>query len=237
MHACIHTYIHIHTTQVSFSPSRLSTTSDSEVYITANVQFSACEGASRSAINFVWTQLATSDGEMAPINFNIASVTSSTMYIPKYALTAGKSYRLLLTLSLSEDPGRVTQVTYDFSVGAVPLIANIQGGDSIKIGSESDLVLDGSLSSDPNIDPALDQGLTYTWSCILVDESFSQACLDKNGNPLVLPANRVVTIVKGTLLPSLSADVPYRFILRVSKQARCDKYAYIYTCAYLSYLS
>jgi hypothetical protein len=189
----------------------------------ANVQFSTCEGSTKSAIVFSWVQVATADGEMAPISpaFSVGSVTSSNMYIPQYMLTAGRSYRLSLTLSLSEDPGRYTQVSYDFSVGVLPLVSNILGGNVIKIGSESELVLDGSQSSDPNIEPSLDQGLTYTWSCVLGSDVFAQACLDQNGNALSLPSARIVTVPKGILGPSPAEDAPYKFSLRVSKPGRC----------------
>ncbi len=227
-----HTYIYVHTqtyiahkippAQVSFSPAVLSTTVDATVNIAAEVQFSSCQGSSKSSIAFIWSQIATDDGRTAPMSpeFDIASVSSSAMYIPPYTLTAGRSYRLSLTLIPLEDPGSYTQVTYDFSVGVLPLVASIQGGDVINIGSDSDLVLDATSSSDPNVEQSLEQGLTYTWMCILDDGAFSQVCLDKDGLKLALAPGQVLTVRQGTLDPSPSEEMPYTFILQMSKPGR-----------------
>jgi hypothetical protein len=209
--------------QVTLSPARLSATADTDIYIVADVEFSSCAGSSRSSIVFEWAQLATDDGNKAPVSsaFDFSSVTSSTMHIPPYTLAAGRSYRLSLTLIPSDNPARYTRATYDFSVTALPLVASIQGGDLLRVGIDSDIVLDGSLSSDPNIDASLDQGLTYRWSCILDDGVLPQACLDKDGNTdFQIVSSKAVTIPKGILEPSPSDSMPYTFILQVSKIGR-----------------
>lgn len=221
--------------QVTFLPPKLLTTADKDVNIVASVQFSTCAGSSKSSINFAWKQ-EFFDGVKEPISsdFDLGAVSSSALYIPQYVLTAGKSYRLSLTISLSEDPGRYNQVVYDFSVGVLPLIAFIQGGNVIKVGSESDVLLDGSQSSDPNLKPSLEQGLAFTWSCMLAGDELSQACLDKNGNALLLPIGKIVTIPKDTLSPSPAEDSPYKFVLKVSKQGRCVHACVSCLCAHAS---
>ena len=91
----------------------------------------------------------------------------------------------------------------------------------MRVGFTDDVVLDGSQSSDPNIDALLDQGLTYSWRCVLDDGVIAQACVDKDGNSLMLASEKSVTIPGGTLDPSPTESVPYKFVLRVTKRGRC----------------
>jgi hypothetical protein len=209
--------------QVTFSPAKLQANADQQVEIAASVRFSACAGSSKSQVNFAWAQASDSDGAKAPISpgFDLAGVTSSTLYIPPYALAASATYRLTLSVTLAGDSSSSTRVTYDFSVGVLPLVAQIAGGDVMAIGYDTALVLDGSGSVDPNVAPTADQALTYSWACILDDGVMSQMCLDQAGSLLAMGSGSKVTIPALTLSPSPSADMPYKFVLQVSKNGRC----------------
>jgi hypothetical protein len=204
-------------------PARLVINANQEAEIIADVSFSKCKGSSKSQVNFSWSQAATNDGNKAPIlsDFSFDQITSSILHIPAHVFEAGSAYCLVLSISLSEGAVKTTQASYDFTVGVLPLVAYIEGGNTISFGYSSGLVLDGSQSVDPNIAPTVNQGLTFSWSCILDDGFTSQKCSNEAGTLIELGSGSKLVLPPFTLSPSSSPDVLYKFILQVSKPGRC----------------
>ncbi|XP_027144915.1 polycystin-1 [Larimichthys crocea] len=88
--------------------------------------------------------------------------TSSVLVLPKYALDMGQ-YCLLFTVSLQGTPLLAQQKT-TITVVHSPLIAVIKGGSHRLWPSLSDLILDGSESQDPDIEPGVEDTLQYHWT-------------------------------------------------------------------------
>ncbi len=175
-------------TQVTVSPAKLTMNANKGALIVADVEFSTCSDSSKSQLLFRWEQIPTDDGVTARISpgLNLAAATSSSLHFLQDSFASGHSYRLRLTTTQSGNAGAYVETTYDFTIGVLPLLASIQGGDMIKVGKDSAIVLDGSKSADPNIDPSADQGLTYTWSCAFDDGFLVQQCVQRDGSILSL---------------------------------------------------
>ena len=85
-------------------------------------------------------------------------------------------------------------------------------------------VLDASPSFDPDFVPEtageVDTALTVAWECVVELSGRRQSCSDKNGSPLVLPQNPILTIASETLAP---LDAAYQFTVTVSKASRIPR--------------
>ncbi|KAG8008965.1 Polycystin-1, partial [Nibea albiflora] len=88
--------------------------------------------------------------------------TSSVLVLPKYTLDMGQ-YCLLFTVSLQGTP-LLAQREATITVVHSPLIAVIKGGSHRLWPSLSDLILDGSASQDPDIEPGVEDTLQYHWT-------------------------------------------------------------------------
>ncbi|XP_070847293.1 polycystin-1 [Chaetodon trifascialis] len=88
--------------------------------------------------------------------------TSPVLLLSKHTLDIGQ-YCLVFTVSLQGTPMLVQQRT-TITVVHSPLVAVIKGGSHRLWHSLSDLILDGSESQDPDIEPGVDDTLQYHWT-------------------------------------------------------------------------
>ena len=65
-----------------------------------------------------------------------------------------------------------------FNVTKSPLIADILGGNKVTRGKGSDITLDGSASSDPDVGTGDNSSMQFTWLCKKQQESFPIGPLD-----------------------------------------------------------
>ncbi|XP_067432834.1 polycystin-1 [Thunnus thynnus] len=92
----------------------------------------------------------------------LSNATSPFLLLPKHSLSVGQ-YCVVYTVSLQGTPlfvQRKTKVTVVHS----PLVAAIKGGSHRVWPSLSDLILDGSESQDPDVDPEVEDTLQYHWT-------------------------------------------------------------------------
>ncbi|XP_051273916.1 polycystin-1 isoform X2 [Dicentrarchus labrax] len=97
--------------------------------------------------------------------------TSPILLLQKHTLDAGQ-YCLVFTVSLQGTPLLVKRKT-TITVVHSPLVAVIKGGSHRLWPSLSDLVLDGSESQDPDIEPEVEDTLQYHWTCMAVNSTES----------------------------------------------------------------
>jgi hypothetical protein len=116
---------------------------------------------------------------------------------------------------MSDDVSKQSSSQMVISVGSLPLIARITGSVTRKQSTRSALALDASVSRDPDVDAAAEQGLAFVWACSLSDGTSSQACRDTSGALLVLSAASTLQVPAGTL--PATTDAAYQFTVTVSK--------------------
>lgn len=92
--------------------------------------------------------------------------TSPFLLLPKHTLDMGQ-YCLVFTVSLQGTP-LVVQRKTSITVVHSPLVAVIKGGSHRLWPSLSDLVLDGSESQDPDVEPGVEDTLQYHWTFMAV---------------------------------------------------------------------
>lgn len=92
---------------------------------------------------------------------DLATRTSSSLYIPAGSLKGGSTYRFTLTATNSDLLEYVGQATVSIQVLELPLQPVIHSGTRY-LSRYAEIELDGSASFDPN---GLDGNLTYAWSC------------------------------------------------------------------------
>ncbi|XP_041364412.1 polycystin-1-like [Gigantopelta aegis] len=110
-------------------------------------------------------------------------ITSPALKVKPRVLDYGK-YCVMFT-TMYEDTPVHESANYTLTVVASPLKAMIAGGSERRLPEAKDLLLDGSLSFDPD---TLDDtsGLTYQWMCKSLSTSvFSPACPDLDSLPKV----------------------------------------------------
>ncbi|XP_069012250.1 polycystin-1 [Embiotoca jacksoni] len=90
--------------------------------------------------------------------------TSPSLLLPKYMLDVGH-YCLVFTVSFQGTPLLAQQKT-NITVVHSSLVAAIKGGSHRLWPSISDLVLDGSESHDPDMEPGVEDTLQYHWACM-----------------------------------------------------------------------
>ncbi|XP_038592316.1 polycystin-1 [Micropterus salmoides] len=123
---------------------------------------------------YLWEILKKSDCTNANLEFSGNKViltrqvdaTSPFLLLPKHTLDMGK-YCLVFTVSLQGTPLRVQRKT-SITVVHSPLVAVIKGGSQRLWPSLSDLVLDGSESQDPDVEPGVEDALQYHWTFVTV---------------------------------------------------------------------
>ncbi|KAF7653465.1 hypothetical protein LDENG_00082420 [Lucifuga dentata] len=136
-------------------------------------------------------------------------VTSLFLSLPKRTLEVGE-YCLVFTVSLQGTPLLVQRKT-KVTVVRSALVAAIKGGTWRLWPSLSDLVLDGSESKDPDVDPGGEDKLRYHWTLITENSTESQSI-----NQLTGGNSRIMTVLRTHLHPG----TVYIFTLTVHKEGR-----------------
>lgn len=119
---------------------------------------------------YLWEILKESDCTSANLEFSGNKVIlrsqvdaiSPLLLLPKHTLNMGQ-YCLVFTVSLQGTPLLVQRKT-SVTVVNSPLVAVIKGGSHRLWPSLSDLVLDGSESQDPDVEPGVEDTLQYHWT-------------------------------------------------------------------------
>lgn len=94
---------------------------------------------------------------------------SPVLFLPQRTLDVGQ-YCLLLTVSFQGTPV-VIQRTANLTVLHSPLVPVIKGGSHKQWSSLTDLILDGSESEDPDVEPGAEDMLQYHWTFINMVQS------------------------------------------------------------------
>ncbi|XP_062299163.1 polycystin-1 [Scomber scombrus] len=91
-----------------------------------------------------------------------SNATLPFLLLPKYSLSVGQ-YCIVFTVSHQGTP-LLVQRKVKVAVVHSPLVAAIKGGSHRVWPSLSDLVLDGSESQDPDVEPGVEDALQYHWT-------------------------------------------------------------------------
>uniref|UniRef100_A0A3Q3IQE5 Polycystic kidney disease 1b n=1 Tax=Monopterus albus TaxID=43700 RepID=A0A3Q3IQE5_MONAL len=176
---------------------------------------------------YLWEIFRDSDCTSGNIDFSGNKVilssqvdaTSPGLLLPKRTLSVGQ-YCLVFMVSLHGSPLFV-QRKANITVVHSPLVAVIKGGSHRLWPSFSDLILDGSESRDPDVEPGVEDTLQYHWTFITAYEWISES---ETG--MILDLDEVSTstgrhspnlvVRSGVLQPGLR----YTFTLNVSQPGR-----------------
>ena len=114
--------------------------------------------------------LETAEGTLKSQGTNEWTINRRSIPAGVYQVKFTASYRV-------GDPAfPLTLNAFDYGfieVIAAPLLAIIDGGSSVRWGSEETVTVDGSLSYDGDVGPGNYAGLTFTWSCHEQKENFT----------------------------------------------------------------
>uniref|UniRef100_A0A3B4YDK7 Polycystin-1-like n=1 Tax=Seriola lalandi dorsalis TaxID=1841481 RepID=A0A3B4YDK7_SERLL len=95
--------------------------------------------------------------------------SSPLLLLPKHTLDVGQ-HRLVFTVSLQGTPVFVQRTT-NITVVRSPLVAVIKGGSHKLWPCLSDLIMDGSESQDPDVEPGVEHALEYHWTFMRANSS------------------------------------------------------------------
>ena len=173
-----------------FPPSLILRFNDFTVYHLPSHQGNA---VSATKMGFTWVEV---NGLLSPASLSGTSNNPRVLSLPAGALAAIDTYNFAVTAYLVDFPNVNNTASVQVAVGSEPLLANIAGGKSFAVGVDSDFVLDGSGSEDP--DELLKLPLLFSWTCSVV-AGVTSPNYDKC--PLYPPATNVsvVTIAAGAL--------------------------------------
>ncbi|KAM6897519.1 polycystin-1 [Xenentodon cancila] len=158
--------------------------------------------------NYLWEIFRDSCGNKVHFRSQ-KDAASPLLLLPKNALDIGR-YCLVFTVSFQGTPLFVQKKT-NITVVHSPLVALIKGGSHRLWSSTSDLILDGSESHDPDVEPGEDHTLQYHWAFFIKNSTESR--LSKQ---LVGGFSRRMTVPSSHLQPG----AVYVFTLTVHKSGR-----------------
>jgi len=98
-----------------------------------------------------------------------------TLFMPARTLVYGV-YCIIFESCFYEAPG-CTNVSVDVEVKESSLRAIISGGDERSVVVSENIIFDGSVSYDPDIDKEASSFLSYNWTCQVVFYQFSILCM------------------------------------------------------------
>lgn len=96
--------------------------------------------------------------------------------MPKRTLEYGL-YFVDFRAAFASKPLVITSTLGFFNVTKSPLIADILGGNKVTRGKGSVITLDGTASSDPDVEPGDHSSMQFTWLCKQQQESFPNGSL------------------------------------------------------------
>ena len=159
-------------------------------------------------------ELASSESALG----TIVSQGTTEWTINKRSLPTG-IYQVKFNATLAVGDPTFSKILNAFDYGfieviAAPLRAILDGGSSVRWGSEQNVTVDGSLSYDADIGPGIHTGLNFSWSCRSAT-SVSNTCFGSFQDERNL--NRTII----TIDPSkLEIDKTFFLRLTVSKDVR-----------------
>ena len=195
-----------------------------DILLRVDAQFSRCPIA-QSPLVFEWSDLSTGDRIPAYFFDNANEANIAHFFIPASTLKQGARYTVQIAASMMSEPYRKSTSVFDVFMQGALLLAVIDGGSVKTVSKLSHFSLDGTRSRDlgmvqsvPSFDgavPAIDNGLTYKWSCSIL----SLPCRSEiSGEILSFVKQRSIRVQAGTLAASM--NIPYQFTLTVSKGTR-----------------
>ena len=200
------------TPQVQFNPPSVETLRNKPVLIKGETVFSACP-VEETELAFSWRQV--SGPVLAPA---LLSATMPQLFIPANELVPGSIVQVALKASMG-DVSQSSESIVLIKVGYQQLVARLSGGK--RVSTYSTLELSADKSQDPDLDSSLPQGLTFSWSCGLMEDGFLNTCRDPSGNPVVLPTDSAtastISIAPLVLPPK---ETLYTFTVVVRKGSR-----------------
>ncbi|KAG1686220.1 hypothetical protein DVH05_007058, partial [Phytophthora capsici] len=196
-----------------------------ELVITASASYPSCSGtistdSTDTAVStgvdmtFTWLQVA---GDLAASQFKSTSPNPRVLKLPARTLTVGVNYVFRLSVAMTSNPKVSNSADVQVAVLRTDLVALIAAGNR-SIGVEQDLVLDASLSVDPD-DVANAVALKYAWACWTMSstsQSYNVPCVTATGSMLVLDTQAKITVAANTVNP----NAVYKFTATVSKDFR-----------------
>lgn len=190
------------------SPTSLSVLSSDEFFLAAETVLPTCGTFdAASLVTFQW-----SSSPALPSSLDLNTFKSSRLRVLSRSLLAGNTYVFTLTASLKTDATIFNTISFTVNVRTQPLLALIAGGSARSWSSQYPLVLDGTVSTDPD---STGSAMSYQWSCAT---SSGASCLISSSGALSvlsLSSTGIVTIAANSLTPD-----NYVFALRVSKDSR-----------------
>ena len=164
----------------------------------------------KNDLNFEWEIDDTS------VTLDEKSSSKSNLYLEPGTLSGDNIYTLTITVSLKADPLITASVSMEITVKSSPLVARIKGGRRRIVGNNEDIILDGSLSYDPD---RSDDEEWYDWECA-DEEGLScfvpVANTDGEYEELLMDSAKKVTINGGLL----ESDKIFNFTLSYQKGMR-----------------
>jgi hypothetical protein len=202
------------TPQSMYTPERLNILKNQAAIVKFHTAFSKCS-ASTADIEFSWRQVS------GPLSVPVELLRPiPELNFPANTLTHGSIYTFALTVAMSNDISQSSETFYTINVGEQQLEARIKGGNR-DISFYRDLVLDGSLSRDPDATTSSKiQGVAYKWKCSTYDhDGLEYPCISLEGVVLQLETTSTIRVPAGKLR-ALGNICPYWFTLVVSKAGK-----------------
>ncbi|KAK1935400.1 Sperm receptor for egg jelly [Phytophthora citrophthora] len=202
-----------------------STYRANELVITASASYPSCSGmistdSTDTAVTtgvdmtFTWLQVT---GDLTATQFKTISPNPRVLKLPARTLTVGVNYVFRLLVAMTSNSKVNNSADVQITVARTELTVLIAAGNR-SVGVEQDLVLDASLSVDPD-DVANAVPMKYAWACWILNpttKTYSVPCVTAAGSTLALDTQAKVTVAANTVNP----NAVYKFTATVSKDSR-----------------
>ncbi len=175
-------------------------------------------GYSVETLQYEWSQLP-GKHKVSTEPFFITSRQMNYLLIPEYSLKTNTDYGFALTAYPASQAGAKSYANTTLRIMPSKLYTYIKGGNRMA-SVERDLVLDGTLSRDPDVLDSVNasQAMNYSWICF---DNTSNVCQFTNGSYInISNTSNVLNISKKTL-PGNN----YTFFLIVTKDNRKSNYS------------
>jgi hypothetical protein len=154
--------------EVAVTPSQLTVYRGEAVRVFANATLPRCSAA--TALNITWSGLSSSSTSGI---IGSSSADRRFFRVEANRLTPGVTY--VLNVTVRDDLGGIASSSSTVTVLASPLAVRIAGGDRV-VGGSGPVMLDASLSYDPDVGSSSALTLDYAWSCVKGGEDYGKGC-------------------------------------------------------------